>query len=67
MTDNRIHPKSVKKVKKFFQIEQSLKTRVDALIKLANEDDQFLKQNHSSAIQLIRDYVDHKCLKLRGN
>ena len=72
MTDNnKIHPKSVKKAKKIFQQDHSLKARADSLLEFLQDSDDkgqllFLKENHHAAILLIRDYVNHKCLKLIG-
>jgi sulfur relay (sulfurtransferase) DsrC/TusE family protein len=61
--------KTVKKVKKCFQEDVSLKARADYLIEYledANDRSVFITENHQEIIKLIRDYFNHKCYKLKG-
>jgi hypothetical protein len=72
MTDApKSRTKSVKKIKKFFQEDGSLKARADSLIEYFEASDDggrliFIEENHPSVMALLRDYFKHKCTKLRG-
>lgn len=72
MTDaQKLGRKSVKRIKKFFQEDGSLKARADSLIEYLDDADDggrllFLQENHQTVLVLIRDYFGHKFSKLKG-